>query len=251
MSYRCVVITRDSDSHICLFPGIHLRKSSHYEIACLHVSFLNIIHNANASNNRLYYYEGGDEIEILKFFTIKPGNYTFESLTRYINVEFPKDKLNFFLDSNTNRCSIDARGIFPEFDKEDSVLALFGFPNRATVFTQRDIKATTNDYFYTSELPVSLPDVREIFLTCNLVQHSYKNRFFSRILYPFAVTSPHNSPFVNTVRHPLYLPISDSVHHIIDLHLRLEDQDGRLIDLVDHQITITLRIRENNSSSSL
>lgn len=53
-----------------------------------------------------------------------------------------------------------------------------------------------------------------------------KTDFFSRSLHSFAVTSLRNNPFVNIVRLPLYLPISDSMHYIVDLHLRLEEQDG-------------------------
>lgn len=83
-----------------------------------------------------------------------------------------------------------------------------------------------------------------VYLTCNLVTHSFKDHTAFRILiHSFPVTVPRQTVFTESATHPIYLPLSETLHHIFELHLRLEDKNNCLIELGGQPVGITLHIR--------
>lgn len=123
-SYRFCVRSDQSNIRYQMFQSIHLPHQK-YELGCVSFSVKKNFNNVTLGNNKIYYRDGMDRA--LRCLTLEQGQYLeVDKLIGKINTEFSK-WLKIAYDVISESCVLFSNKLI-EFNKDDSVLQLIGFP---------------------------------------------------------------------------------------------------------------------------
>lgn len=225
-----ICLTGDKSELKCtLFPPLDLSPSSEWEMGLLDLMTYNSIPNIEEGVNSDIYF--GNDIKL----TIPTGSYEIEDINNYIVKELKTKSPNtdFKLTANNNtlkselKCSEEI-----DFMRENTIRDLLGFKNE---------KLTANK-FHVSPNQATINKVDIIRVTCNIVKGSYRDGVEGHVLHEFY---PDVGPGFKIIEKPTtvhYLPITKQ--NILDeFYIRLEDQNGELINFRRERINIRIYLR--------
>ena len=214
------------------FPPIDLGEGE-WELGLVGFTTYNSIPNVETGVNDKFYY--GEDKEI----TINEGSYEIEDLEKYILSQLGESSgVTFSLKPNNNTlktelmCSEQIR-----FDKPNSIGEMLGFKNSSVLAANVQ---------HTSDSPVSIIKVNAIRVECNVVRGSYDNGAEGHIIHEFY---PSCGPGFKIVENPgniIYLPLN--VRRVSNLTVQVKDQEGRLINFRNEQVSLRLHIRQRHGS---
>lgn len=224
-SITLTVTGKNSILGVQYHPPIELNPQKHYVIGLVELYTFNSIPNIDNSNNKFY-------IEKEEPITIPEGSYELEDINRYLNKELTKKGISLSLESNNNtlksiiRCSKNI-----DFTPVNSIGKLLGF-------TSRILEANKS---HQSDLSVKIFKINSIRVQCNIATGSYINQRADHTIHEFFPTVAPGYKIIEAPLSVIYLPIN--VKSISYLEIRIEDQDGHLINFRGEEITLRLHIR--------
>lgn len=233
MSLTFTLSGRSSILSTQFYPPIDLEDGVDYSLGLINFEAYNSIPNIDATNNCLYY---GDDDKVI---TIPEGSYEIEDINKYIKSYFIKDHGNdghISIVSNKNTLKVEIKSNKRiNFKKAGSIGGLLGF-------TPRLLKPLVR---HTSDFPVKIQKVNAICVECSLVSGSFMNDRSVHIIHEFFPSVSPGYKIIECPANVIYLPINKK--HIDSLTLKIEDQDGDLVNFRGEVITIRLHLKKNGS----
>lgn len=227
-----ICITGKSSNLKCtLFPPYDLSSFKEWEMGFLDMMTYNSIPNVEEKVNNQIYLGSNLCIEI------STGSYEISDLNHTINKELRREHPNikFVLGANNNtlRSEIYCSEII-DFTRPCSMATLLGFTGKEKLEANK---------WHKSPNPVAINKVDVIRITCNIVKNSYRDGLEGHVLHEFYPTVGAGYKIVEKPNIVKYLPITKS--SILDeFYIRLEDQNGELINFRGENINIRVDIRK-------
>lgn len=230
-----ICITGNSSTLNCtLFPPLDLSSSGDWEMGFLDLMSYNSIPNVEESlNNALYI---GNDIKI----DLPTGSYEISDINTYINNEVkskhPSVTFNLVANNNTLKTEIYCSDII-DFSKQSTIGPLLGFTEKTKLDANK---------WHVSPSQVTINKVDVIRITCNVVRGSYRDGIEGHVLHEFYPLVGPGFKIVEIPKSIIYLPIFKQ-NSLSEFNIRLEDQDGRLVNFRGENINLRLHIREKRS----
>lgn len=216
-----------------LFPPYDLKPVKEYEMGLLDLMTYHSIPNVEENINNKIYFDNNLTI------SLPTGAYEIHEICKYIEKELKKLKpaSTFELIANNStmkseiKCSQEI-----DFSKHDSIGKLLGFEG---------VSKLASNIWHESPNQVNIIKVDIIRVTCNIVKGSYRDGVEGHVLHEFY---PSVAPGFKIIEKPnvvQYLPITKQ-HSIDEFYIKLEDQNGELINFQNEHINIRVKIREKS-----
>jgi len=203
------------------FPPIELSPHKQYMLALVELLTFNSIPNVDEGHNKLY-------IEGEKPIVFPTGSYEIDDIHRYAEQKAPGILIK--PNNNTLRSELKYHKAI-DFRPFDSIGLLLGFAPRLL----------TPNVLHESDRPVAILKVNALRVECNITGGAYINEHRVHTIHEFFPTSPPGYKIVEVPSNPIYLPVTvTSIHH---LQLRLIDQHGHLINFRGEEITLRVHIK--------
>ena len=187
----------------------------------------NSIPNIEEGINNVLYYDNDKKIEL------PTGSYEISDIATYIKEYLKNENTEITIKANNNTLKSEIfSNVEIDFEKDDSLASILGFEK---------IKLAPN-IWHSSTLPVSIVRVESVRLVCNLISSSYNNGIEGHIIHEFYPTVEPGFKIVEAPANVIYLPVNTSTIH--NITVRLEDQEGRLINFRDEIITLRLHLKK-------
>lgn len=219
-----------------IFPPIELDGA--WELGLIDFMTYNSIPNIEEGVNNIFYF--GEEKIVLP-----TGSYEIEDINEYINDRLPKNQgkkkiIKMLIRANNNTLKSEIySSVAVDFTKPNSLASVLGF---------RNIKLEPNKW-HTSPSTISIIKTDVIRVVCNIVSGSLKNGVESHILHEFYPTVGPGYKLVEIPTNVIYLPVNTSRLH--NITIRLEDQNGNLVNFRGETITLRLHLRRQDGSNLL
>ena len=220
---------RSSVLKCTLFPAYDLSSSSEWEMGFLDLFTYNSIPNVEENVNNMMYFES-------ESVSLPTGSYEIEDINKSIVklLEEKQSKIKFELIANNNTLKSEIKcSSSIDFSKPNSLGKLLGFENNRILEANK---------WHISPREVTINKVDVIRITCNLVRGSYRNGVEGHVLHEFY---PVVEPGFKIVEKPTtiqFLPINKQ-SSLTEFEIRLEDQDGDLINFRGENINLRVAIR--------
>lgn len=162
------------------------------------------------------------------------GAYELQDLERYVVETCSRANipLDFKLKANNNTLRSEifsSRSI--DFTRTANIAAMLGFKPRVL----------EPNKWHISDTVVNIIRVNIIRLVCNIVRGSYDNGVENHILHEFPLAVDPGYKIIETPSNVIYLPIN--TNRIQSIVIRLEDQDGNLVNFQNEVISLRLHSR--------
>lgn len=223
---------RGSHLNCDIFPPLELDQKYKWEFGLIDFTTYNSIPNIEENvNNTLYF---GDDDEEIKLPT---GSYEIDDINKFITDYLEKNKRNSNIkisispNNNTLRSEIFSN-VWINFEKPNSLASVLGFDK---------IKFEPN-ITHSSTSQVSIIRVDTIRIVCNIVSGSYNNGIENHVLHEFYPAVAPGYKIIEIPKNVIYLPLNTI--KIDNISIRLEDQNGALINFRDEIVTIRLHLRK-------
>jgi len=228
MSKYSITLTKTSNTSDFIIPfSDSLSPNKEYQIGLVSFSTYNNIYNITKDNNLFRFtkrIELGDDDYRLEdsYYPLKPGAYELQEIIDHLKNRgggyFLKEDLTGIVYMHLpEKCQID-------FSEGDSFHELLGFEK----------KLYYGKLVFPSKNPPKIRSVQTINIECDIAK-SY--------LYSFPTnTVPLRAKIDERMNPPLYLPIIKKGFD--NIHIRILDQDGNLINFNNSEINIFLHLRE-------
>lgn len=235
MSITLIVSQKSSHMTVNYFPPIELEQGS-WEVGMLNFESYHSMPNvkgdesileiSNTNNTNAY---GGF---IYSPITISTGNYEIHQLEKAINDEIKPEKVEI----SVNEASLKSKF------KSSVAVRLSDQMRRILGFT-KDVVFDKN-VSYESDNPVNINTINVINIDCSIASGSYLNQEKGHIIHSFFPNVPHGFKIVEVVENIIYHKLTSNL--IESLTLRIEDQEGSLIDFGEETITVRLHLRKRS-----
>lgn len=211
-----------------IFPPIELSDEK-WELGLIDFMTYHSIPNIEEGINNVLYY-GTD-----KKIVLPTGSYEISDIATFINDYLIQhdENVKIIIKANNNTLKSEIySNVQIDFSKPDSLATILGF----------ETCIINPNKWYSSTLPISIVRVESIRLICNLISGSYNNGIPDHIIHEFYPSVPPGFKIVEKPTNVIYLPVNTSrIHNIV---VRLEDQQGRLINFRNEIITLRLYLRK-------
>lgn len=235
-SYTVSLSGNTSTLRSTLFPALSLHKEKDWEAALLDFTTYNSIPNiTEGKNNKFHYYKEKDEngsYKQLDTVILPTGAYEIDDICKLIQDQMGKEHITVEGNNNTLKTEIISK-YYIDFTLEHSVGGLLGFDTTTPV-----LEANKK---YTSTNPVNIFTLNTIYITCNIIQGSYRDGENHHILHTFYPTVPPGFKIIERPQNLVYLPLNTS--YISDIVVNVLDQDGNVVDFRGETITVRIHIR--------
>lgn len=216
------------------FPAIELEPDASYGLGLIGFYSYNSIPNIVEGNNKFYY--GGD-----KQITIPRGAYEITEINNYLqkkltdpSAEEEERNQTFILVANNNTLKSELCSVFEiDFIPEDSIGSVLGFSRRKLQPNQVHI----------SDLTVNIIKAVNIKIQCNITGGAYCNNQQTHTIFEFDVNVEPGYRLTKEPSNVIYLPVLPK-DRIENITLRIEDQDGELVDFQDEKVVIRLELKK-------
>src|SRR5436190_43191 len=225
-------ITGNSSELSCrLYPAFDLTTAEHREIGFLDLLTYNSIPNVEQNVNNSIYIEGEEAI------TLPTGSYEISDLNKYIKKTLQDRNTSTLFELLPNNNTLKSE-IFCskriDFTQANTLAPLLGFSNKLILDSNK---------WHSSDNQVAINKVDVIRITCSAVKGSYKDGVEGHILHEFYPTVEPGFKIVEVPNFVKYLPVNKK-GSLEELYLRLEDQNGNLVNFRGEGINIRLFISE-------
>jgi len=223
-------------------PPIQLKKDKQYEIALVNLetyySFPNIDNKNNifrysidngANWNEIEIPEGSYELKQInsEIFRIMKSRGHYDKTTKrgYINISANLATLRCIIQIMDSKYQID-------FSHQRSLSVILGYEKKIISSPYNEGTSTVN-----------ILTINSILVECSLIQGSYLNSSKEPIIYSFFPKCLPGEKIIETPKNLIYLPVNsnDKIDYI---HIRLEDNSGKLLNLRGEKITLRLHLKE-------
>lgn len=227
-----ICITGNSSHLKCtLFPPLDLSSSTDWEIAFFDLMTYNSIPNVEENiNNKI---KIGDTV-----LSLPTGSYEIDNICNFIKKELETKKPSVTFQLVANNSTLKSELICSEevrFPSEHSLGPLLGW-------TDDSEDPLTPNIWHKSPNQVNINKVDVIRLTCDIVQGSYRDGVEGHVLHEFYPTVEPGFKIVEKPNIVKYLPINRQTV-LSEFNIRLEDQDGRLVNFRGERINLRVDIR--------
>jgi hypothetical protein len=221
-----MTLTQHSNELIStLFPAILLNEGK-YEIGLLSFDTYNSIPNVDETNNAFHF--GDNEVVYLP-----TGTYELDDIFKFMQEKTNEHNHLLSYASNLNTFSVTIKSsVDIDFSKPNSIGSIIGF----------DGKLLPANIKHKSHFRVEVFKVHLIDILCNISSGSYTNGVPSHSLYAFSLKVGPGFKIHEVPADVIYLPVDVSV--LDQIHLKITDQDGNLINFRNERITVRLHIRK-------
>ena len=229
MSWTLTFSGRSSDLEIDLTPNrIALEENAEYVVGLISLYTYYSIPNIDERNNKFYYGEKDNRIEI------PTGTYNISDLEKYLNKILVKQDVGLVLSADNNlmkthlKCSQRV-----DFTRDDSIGNLLGF--------EKKVLPPNIDHF--SDKIIDIFNVNSILVECSIASGAYHNNNPVHTIYEFFPDVPPGYKINEVPANIIYLPVTSG--RVVDrLHLRLIDQERRLINFNGELITAKIHLKK-------
>jgi hypothetical protein len=220
-----------SDLKCTLFPPLDLSSSKEWEMGFLDLMTYNSIPNVEENvNNKLYF--GND-----KSLSLPTGSYEISDINKYICKELKQNhpSVTFELVANNNTLKSEIKCSEKlDFRQPASIGSLLGFTEKALLEENK---------WHISPSQVSINKVDVIRITCNIIRGSYRDGVEGHVLHEFYPLVGPGFKIVEIPKSMIFLPIFKQ-NSLSEFTVRLEDQEGRLVNFRGENINLRVYIRE-------
>lgn len=227
-----ICVTGNSSNLKCnLFPPLDLGTNENWEMGFLDLMTYHSIPNVEEGKNDTIQFDKNLEIKL------STGSYEIDHINEAINHELREknSSITFELKANTNTLkSMLKCSSVVDFSKPDSLGSLLGFIDK---------KRLEADVWHTSSHQVSINKVDVIRITCNIVSGSYRDGVEGHVLHEFYPAVPPGFKILEKPNTINYLPINRK-QLLDEFNIRLEDQDGNLVNFREELINLRVEIRK-------
>lgn len=227
MSFTITLSARGSKLHSDFNPPIYLDSESDYVIGLINFETFNAIPNIDEKNNKLYY---GNENE---FIEIPTGSYELSDINNYLQEQFQKKQIYFRVKANNNTLKSELKSSVDIEFKDGTIGKILGFKNQ---IIKGDSMVNVSDY------PAEIIKVNSIAIDCSLAKGSYLNGSLLHIIHQFF---PNVSPGFKIIEVPqniIYFPITVTV--IDKITIKIIDQNGDLVNFRNETVTLRLHVKK-------
>lgn len=235
-SYTFTLSGKSSELSCNFNPPIYLNESGRYELALLNFETFNSLANVDKSNNILQYEDKTGTFK--NNIEIPVGTYDIDDIAGVVNEQLQRRHAKgVFIDitgnNNTQHVRIKSTRRI-NFACDNSIGSLLGFkPGIVPKHTER-----FSDYV------VNINKTNALQIYCNLVTGSYNNGVPVHVLYHFFPNVPAGFKIIESPQQPIYLPVSTNV--ISSVTVRILDQDGKLVDFREEELTVRVHLKSIN-----
>lgn len=227
-----ICITGNSSDLKCtLFPPLDLSSSEEWEMGFLDLMTYNSIPNVEDKiNNKLYF---GDD----KTLSLPTGSYEITDINKYICKELKQKhpSVTFELVANNNTLKSEIRCSEKlDFTQPSNIGSLLGFTEKTVLEPNK---------WHVSPNQVSINKVDVIRVTCNIIRGSYRDGVEGHVLHEFYPLVGPGFKIVVIPKSIIFLPIFKQ-NSLSEFTVRLEDQEGRLVNFRGENINLRVYIRE-------
>lgn len=221
-------INNQTSNVIFHLPHINIAKSSNITITVLNAQIPSSFYNVNSGNNTLVYNENDGEIQTV---TLTPSNYNINTLKAHIVSLVPS--FNITYSSSSNKLTISHSTYDFTLFSDSTCFELLGFS---------DINHISTTLSLISDNVINLFTVRNLqiasdnFILNNIDAASPNS---SNILTSIPVTTSYNNIISYANIHDVYSEINNT-RNLTNLHIKLTDQDGNVIELNNAHWSLTL-----------
>lgn len=215
-----------------IFPPLELDQKYKWEFGLIDFMTYNSIPNIEENiNNTLYFGDNDEEIKL------PTGSYKIDDINKFITDYLEKNKKNSNIkititpNNNTLKSQI-LSSVRINFEKPNSLAKVLGF---------EEIKFEPN-IIHSSTSQVSIIRVDTIRIVCNIVSGSFNNGIENHVIHEFYPAVAPGYKIIEIPKNVIYLPLNTI--KIDNISIRLEDQNGSLINFREEIITIRLHLRK-------
>lgn len=223
-------------------PEIVLDENSNYSCALLDFTSYNSIPNITRGENNKFHFkytESKDKKVHEKEITFDTGSYECEDILQYLKTQLAAVRISLFYELNAATSRIKLLFNTKIECINDSVLNLIGFSKKPN----RIFEANKAQW---SDQTIKITNIDIVRVECDIIQGSYINGRNCHTLFTF---NPHNvlpGHKLNVIpQHIVYLPIKN--HRINSIQISLVDQDDRLVDFRNEQISCRIHIKKGKN----
>lgn len=187
----------------------------------------------------MFYFGDNGEIKL------PTGSYEIEDINEYVNEHLPRNEgkkkkiVKLLIRANNNTLTSEIySNVTIDFTKPNSLASLLGFSK---------VKLEPN-IWHVSPSTISIIKTDVVRIVCNIVSGSLKNGVESHILHEFYPTVGPGYKLVEIPTNVVYLPVNTTRLH--NITIRLEDQDGKLVNFRQESITLRLHLRRSNQNGT-
>ena len=213
-----------------------LNNSLNYELGLLWFSTYNAIYNIGAYEFTLIDLKKDDLGYPSYIFTMTPGAYEISEIGLEMKSLLRSSKFsskrNIVLEPkiSLHKCILKT-DLFIQFSKE--LADVLGF----------DKERIYNPGTHLSERMVNINSVSDINIECDLIEGCYNNGVSSNLLYSFpSNTVPSGYKLTERMNPPIYIPINRK--QISNIHIRIVDQNDKIINFNGENISMYLHLRQ-------
>jgi len=229
MSKTLILSQHSSELSATFFPPVLLNDGD-YEVALLSFDTYNSIPNVNENNNAFHF--GNNNVV-----HIPTGTYEAADVFNFIQKaveKIPGNKFKYTTNINTFSTSVKSN-VDIDFTAPKSIGSLLGF-------SKRFLKA---DFMHKSDLVVDIFSVNLIDIRSNISRGSFLNGKACHSLHAFSIKVGPGFKIHEVPHDVIYMPVDVSV--LDNIHVKIVDQDGNLINFREELITLRLHIRKVKS----
>lgn len=226
-----ICITGNSSNLKCtLFPPYDLTATREWEMGFLDLMTYNSIPNVEQNiNNDIFI--GNVKV------SIPTGSYEINDLNKFIINVLKNTKPNAKFELRPNNNTLKSEIFCTEeidFTKSKTLGPLLGFTELANLEANK---------WHESPSQVCINKVDVIRIVCNIVRGSYRDGVEGHVLHEFYPTVGPGYKIVEKPNIVKYLPISQQ-NSLDEFYIRLEDQNGDLINFRGENINLRVDIRQ-------
>lgn len=234
MSTTLTLVGRGSVLSSTYFPPIELDPKNSYGLGLIGFYGYNSIPNIGEGCNKFYY--GDDkvlEIPSGAYEITEINNYLQKNLTDVSAAEADRNE-TILLTANNNTLKSELYSIFDiNFKPQDSIGHILGF-------SRRKLEAKK---LHISDLPVNIIKVVNVRIECNITGGAYCNNQQTHTIFEFDVNVEPGYRLTKEPSNVIYLPVLPT-NRIETINLRIEDQDGNLVNFQDETIVVRLELKK-------
>lgn len=234
MSKTLIVSKNSSDMKVDYFPAIELDEGL-WEIGLLNFETYHSLSNIDGNTPILQIYdETRKDVPVkstMRPISIPTGFYEISDLQTIINEKISPDHINILVNETSLKCKLESNVSLQMCEQLKKIL---GFTNLDRIEKNKTYKSNT---------PVNVNSINIININCSIASGSYVNQNKSHIIHSFFPSVPHGYKIIEVPSNVIYHKLTTNL--IESLIVRVEDQDGKLINFGEEIITIRLHLRKN------
>lgn len=211
------------------YPPLQLAEDKEHVLGLISLETYNSIPNIDSRSNVFACSK--------KKIVFPTGSYEIDDIEEYLKRELGEGNVSLVANNNTLRCELTCKYEI-DFTQPNSLNGLLGF---GKVKLKPGVK-------HESTASVNILQVHVIRVDVNIVVGSYLNGRPAHTVHEFFPNRPPGFKLVENVRNVIYYPLNTRT--IDTLTVRLVDQNNRLINFRNEQLTVRLHLKEEARDGS-